>query len=625
MAEPVEPPIQLVVPAELTGPLWRRAAAALAAKLLAELLFEEELRAEPAGEGRWRVDVGDAAYRFTGRRAALDTWRIDPASVVREDAPEDAREDVPEDEAAPEAADPLRLLLDLHAARGLEPAVTALTATELTATLAADAHLLRTGRPVAELADLPHLELEGHQTGHPWLVANKGRVGFSARDRAAYAPEARRRLRLPWIAVHDDLATYAAVPGLGRDVLLARELDTATRERFAAVLAGQGLDPARYVPMPVHPWQWDEVVVPVFARELAERAVVPLGEAPDEYLPQQSIRTFGNVSRPGGLDVKVSLAILNTMVYRGIPSELVAAAPPGTRWLHALRDADPFLAAEHRLLLPGEIAAACVRHPVLEAVPGVPYRYAQLLGVIWREPLAALLEPGERARTFAALLHVDPDGEPFAGELVRRSGLGAEAWLDRLLGVVLPPLLHLLVRYGVAVNPHGENASVVYADDVPVRLAVKDFVDDLKLLDLRHLAARDPERARRLAVPEHDALPPEVRGVLLHAGPEDLTGSLTKSLLLAHLRYLAPLCEERLGVPEVRFWALARAHVAAYRARFPELAERFALLDVTAPTLQRVCLNRERLLPGGYHDRAERDAHFDVAASGVPNPLWPGA
>jgi siderophore synthetase component len=171
------------------------------------------------------------------------------------------------------------------------------------------------------------------------------------------------------------------------------------------------------------------------------------------------------------------------------------------------------------------------------------------------------------------------------------------------------------------VNPHGENATIVYAGDVPVRLAVKDFVDDMKLLDLAALERTDPERARRLAVPEHDDLPGAVRGVLLRSGPEDLAGSLSKSVLLAHLRYLAPLCEERLGLPEGEFWALGRAHVAAYRDRFPELAERFALLDVTAPTLPRVCLNRERLLPGGYHDRAERDAHFDVEASGVPNPL----
>jgi siderophore synthetase component len=581
MGEPME------TPPELDAALWRRASAELAAKLLAELLFEEELTAEPDAAGRFRVAVGAAAYRFAGRRAELDTWRIDPATVTREGEP----------------ADPMRLLLDLHAARGLDPAVTALTATELAATLAADAHLLRTGRPVAELADLSHPELEGHQTGHPWLVANKGRV--------AYAPEARRRVRLPWIAVHDDLATYAAVPGLDRDSLLEQELDEPVRARFAAAVRDAGRDPARYVPMPVHPWQWDEVVVPVFARELAERAIVPLGEGTDEYLPQQSIRTFGNVTSPERRDVKVSLAILNTMVYRGIPSELVGAAPPGTRWLHRLRDADDFLAREHRLALPGEVAAAGVRHPVLESIDRVPYRYAQLLGVIWREPLATLLGPGERARTFAALLHRDPSGAPFVTELIRRSGLTAAEWTDRLLGVVLPPLLHLLVRYGIAVNPHGENATIIYRDDVPVRLAVKDFVDDMKLLDA----------PAGLAVPEHDELTPEIRRVLLRSGPADLVGSLAKSVLLAHFRYLAPLLQEHAGLAEARFWALARARVAGYRARFPELAERFALLDVTAPTLPRVCLNRERLLPGGYHDRAERDAYFDVAASPVPNPL----
>ena len=595
------------MPPELERGRWALVSARLVAKMLSELLFEEELRAAPDGGAadRWRVDVGDVRYRFTGRRAALDTWRIDAGSVSRGDG----------------AADPTRLLLDLHAARGLEPAVTALTVTELAATLAADAHLRRTGAGVAELAGLGHLELEGHMTGHPWLVTNKGRVGFSAADRAAYAPEARRPIRLPWIAVHERLARYTAVPGLGHDELLRRELDGATRARFTRALTDEHLDPARYVRLPVHPWQWDEVVVPHFARHLADREIVLLGEGPDAYLPQQSVRTFGNVSRPGGLDVKVSLAILNTMVYRGIPSELVDAAPAGTRWLHALRDADPFLAGEHRLVLPGEIAAASVRHPALEAIPQVPYKYAQLLGVIWREPLAGLLDGGERARTFAALLHVDPAGEPFVAELVRRSGLPPATWLDRLLGVVLPPLLHLLHRYGLAVNPHGENATIVYADDVPVRLAVKDFVDDMKLLDLTRLRERDPERARRLAVEEHDDLPEPVRAVLLRTDPDGLVGSLTKSVLLAHLRYLAPLCEEHLGVPEGEFWAMARAHVAAYRARFPELAERFALLDVTAPTLPRVCLNRERLLPGGYHDRAERDAHFDVDATGVPNPL----
>jgi siderophore synthetase component len=66
---------------------------------------------------------------------------------------------------------------------------------------------------------------------------------------------------------------------------------------------------------------------------------------------------------------------------------------------------------------------------------------------------------------------------------------------------------------------------------------------------------------------------------------------------------------------------VARDEVLGYQRRFPELADRFALFDLFAPEFERVCLNRERLLPGGYHDRAARDASFHLGADPVPNPL----
>jgi siderophore synthetase component len=408
--------------------------------------------------------------------------------------------------------------------------------------------------------------------------------------------------------VHRGLASFHGVPGLDEAALRKRELDEDTRQRFTELLTAQRLDPAAYVWLPVHEWQWAEVVVPLFAAELARRHIVPLGAAPDSYRAQQSIRTFGNVSRPDRFDVKLPLSILNTMVYRGIPTELVHAAPHSTAWIHRIRDTDAFLRDECRVILPGEVAAVAVRHPVFEALPAAPYRYRQLLGVIWREPVAAALDPGERARTLAALLHVDPAGRAFVAELVDRSGLAPTRWLAALFAAVLPPLLHLLYRYGIGFNPHGENAIVVYdGSDVPVRLAVKDFVDDMKLLD------ED--------LPEYADLPAQALGVLMRFGAEELTGSIAKSLLMCHFRYLAPLCAEQLGVPEDEFWRLARAQILAYQARFPELAERFARFDLLAPEFARVCLNRERLLPGGYHDRAERDASFHLDAVPVANPL----
>jgi siderophore synthetase component len=441
-------------------------------------------------------------------------------------------------------------------------------------------HLLATALPVAELAELSHIELEGYQTGHPWIAANKGRVGFSARDRLAYAPEHRPVLRLPWIAVHPSLASHH-----GRAVEVPFDV------------------PHTFVALPVHPWQWDEVIAVAFAGEIAAGRIVLLGEGPDDYRPQQSIRTFTNVSRPGELDVKVSLSILNTMVYRGIPTELARAAPPATAWIHSIRDADPFLRDACRVILPGEVAAVAVRHPVLEAIPAAPYRYAQLLGALWREPVAAFLAPGERARTLAALLFVDADGRAFVAELVSRSGLAPEEWLTRLFGAILPPLLHLLYRYGIAFNPHGENGIVIYDADVPVRFAVKDFVDDMKLLE--------DDLPGYSSAPDH----------VMRFGADELCGSIFKSLFVGHFRYLAPLCADQLGVPEDRFWGLVRAQIVGYQSQFPELADRFALFDLLAPEFERVCLNRERLLPGGYHDRAARDASFHLDASPVPNPV----
>ncbi|WP_329109926.1 IucA/IucC family siderophore biosynthesis protein [Micromonospora sp. NBC_01699] len=589
--------MDLLVPPGLVPEVWQRVNAALAAKMIAELAFEQALTPTPLGDGRYRVPLlPGLRYEFRGRPVLMDSWRIEPDSVCRVA------------DEGPEPADPYRLLLDLHRAWGLDPAVTALTIGELSATLAADSWLCSTGLPVAELAELPHLELEGHQTGHPWIFANKGRVGFSAVDRSRYAPESRHTGPLHWMAVHRDLASFHGVPGLDEAALRKRELDEHTRHRFTELLTAQRLDPSAYVWLPVHEWQWDEVVVPLFAAELAQRRIVPLGEAPDHYRAQQSIRTFGNVSRSDRYDVKLPLSILNTMVYRGIPTELVHAAPHSTAWIHRIRDTDPFLRDECRVILPGEVAAVAVRHPVFEALPAAPYRYRQLLGVIWREPVAAALDPGERARTLAALLHVDPAGRAFVAELVDRSGLPPQRWLAALFAAVLPPLLHLLYRYGIGFNPHGENAIVVYDEsDVPVRLAVKDFVDDMKLLD------ED--------LPEYADLPAQALGVLMRFGAEELTGSIVKSLLMCHFRYLAPLCAEQLGVPEHEFWRLVRAQILAYQARFPELAERFARFDLLAPEFGRVCLNRERLLPGGYHDRAERDASFHLDAAPVPNPL----
>ncbi|MEU6949723.1 IucA/IucC family siderophore biosynthesis protein [Streptomyces sp. NPDC046316] len=599
----------LLSPAELTPEAWTRAASRLLAKTIAEFAYEEivepvpapgtqpdsqEATGAPGAPGGLqpyllRLDDG-SALTFTARRGAYGSWRLDPDSLTRDGQP---------------LTDPLDFLVRARRLLNLDGATLGHLIRELTTTLAADARLDRTALPADRLADLGYAELEGHQTGHPWLVLNKGRIGFSATDAARWAPEARRPARLPWIAVSTDLAAYRGVPGLDTpDQLYARELDAEVRETFRAALRDRRLDPDRYLLLPVHPWQWDEVILPLYAPAVAAGAIVPLPADGDLRLPQQSIRTFLNTSRPDRHTVKLPLSVLNTLVWRGLPTERTLAAPAVTSWVHGLRDADPFLRDECGVVLLGEIASVTVEHPLYDRLPEVPYQYKELLGAIWREPLK--LPPGERARTLAALLHTDPHGRAFVAELVERSGLAPTVWLQRLFAALLPPLLHFLYQYGTVFSPHGENAIVVYDDhDVPVRLAIKDFVDDVNISD--H------------PLPEHETMPDDVRAVLLTEEPGYLTQFIHSGLFVGVFRYLAPLCEEQLAVPEDEFWSLVRAEILRHQARFPELKERFELFDLLTPRIERLCLNRNRLHLDGYRDRPERP-HAAVHGT-VPNPL----
>ncbi|WP_436319181.1 IucA/IucC family protein [Streptomyces virginiae] len=605
---PVLPPLPQhpCTPPELTPSTWDFAARRLLAKMLAEFAYEEIVRPVPAPAAAgdaWTLTLDDGSVLgFRARRRAYGSWHVTPDTITL--TPQTAT-------AAPAApasfGDPYDFLVRARTLLGLDGATLGHLVRELSATLAADARIDHTALTADVLADLDYAALEGHQTGHPWLVLNKGRIGLSSSDTAAWAPEARNRQRLPWLAAHTSLAAYRGTAGLEDPArLYSAELDPATRAAFDQTLRDRGLDPLRYLYFPVHPWQWDEVVVPLFAPALAAGDLVPLPADPDVRLPQQSIRTFLNISRPDRHSVKLPLSVFNTMVWRGLPSDLALAAPAVTAWIHSLRDADPFLRDECRVVLLGEVASVTVRHPVYDRLPEVPYQYKELLGAIWREPLTGLLAPGERARTLASLLHTDPRGRSFTAELVTRSGLTPTVWLQRLFAAVLPPLLHFLYRYGTVFSPHGENTVVIFDErDVPVRLAVKDFVDDVNISD-------EP-------LPELASVPAEVRAVLLTEPADFLPQFIHSGLFIGVFRYLSALCEDRLGVAEGDFWSLARAEILRHQARFPELKDRYELFDLLRERITRLCLNRNRLYEDGYRDRPDRP--HAVQYGTVPNPL----
>jgi len=587
---------------DVLGPaVWERANRELVAKLLTELTYEEVVRPRaverPDGGRDLTLALGPLELRATAWPRSMGLWRVDPASVrARRDGA-----DVP----LPDADEVIAVGAP---AIGADPSTAAGLVGEVAATLLSDAMQLATGRPADELLDLDPLLLEGEMRGHPWIVASKGRVGFGADDLVRYAPEARGAIDVEWVAVARDRVDLAAVEGLDHDGVVRAQVGDDGWEALCARARGRGADPAGFAFVPVHPWQWVNRIVPLHAGDLARGRMVPLGGLGARYAPQQSIRTLADLDHPERRYMKLSVSILNTSVHRGIPRARAMAAPSLTTWFTGLCDADPFL-RETGLVMLGEVASASVAHAAFERVPDVPYQHTEMLGAIWRDSVVPRLAPGERAVTLAALIHRDPAGVSFVERLIARSGRDVGDWVAALHACSLPPLLHVLYRYGAAFSPHAQNCMLTLVGDAPARLVVKDFVDDA-------MVSIDP-------LPELAGMPADARAAI-GEGVESMVLSqwIQSGLLVCVHRYLAEILHERMGYPERAFWAAAERVVAAYQERFAgELGDRFALFDFEAPAFVKLCLNRVRILGRGYADDPSRPVAAAVGV--VENPLAP--
>lgn len=562
--------------------IWQQVNQNLTAKMLAEFMYEDMIQPAETERNGKRISYcltlsESVVYTFEAEKRLFDSYHVFPETIHYQD----------------EKVRAVQFLLEISEELGMSAVTTGHLIKEIHNTLLADAHIMKQHKTTSDqLVEVDYAELEGGMTGHPWITYNKGRVGFSYDDYLSYAPENKKAVTLSWLAVRKDRATFHAVDGLDHEDVLGEELDERTFQNFQSVLKNQNADPGDYFFMPIHDWQWENVVVPLFAEELAEGAVIPLGESRDHYLPGQSIRTFANTTNVKKHHVKLPMSILNTLVYRGLPGERTVIAPKVTKYIQGIRNNDEFLRDECKLITPGEVASINYDHPYYSKLPGAPYQYLEMLGCIWRESIYKFIEADECPITLAALLHVDQNGKPFISSLVERSGLTLEEWLDRLFDVTLPPLLHYLYQYGTVFSPHGQNTILVLKDSRPHRLAMKDYVDDVNVSDQQF--------------PELAELTTEMKEVLRTEAPEGLTQFIFTGLFICHFRYLADLLEVYHSYSEYKFWGQVSETILNYQGRFPHLKERFKLFDLFAPTFTKLCLNRNRMIDYGYSDDDDR-------------------
>ncbi|ROP53020.1 IucA/IucC family siderophore biosynthesis protein [Streptomyces sp. PanSC9] len=553
--------------AHLSPERWETAGRLLIRKALAEFAHERLITPEPEDGGYVvRSDDGLTAYRFTAVRRALDHWQIDAPSITR-------HHDGVEVPLAP-----LDFFIELKESLGLSDEILPVYLEEISSTLSSTCYKLTKPEVTsAELARGGFQDIEtGMTEGHPCFVANNGRLGFGVHEYLSYAPETASPVRLVWLAAHRSRAAFTAGVGIEYEDFVRQELGEATVDRFHGKLAGLGLDPADYLLIPVHPWQWWNKLSVTFAAEVARRHLVCLGEGDDEYLAQQSIRTFFNTSDPRKHYVKTALSVLNMGFMRGLSAAYMEATPAINDWLAQLIENDPVLKSTGLSII-RERAAVGYRHLEYERATDRYSPYRKMLAALWRESPVPSLRDGESLATMASLLHVDHEGASFAGALIERSGLAPAEWLRQYLRAYYTPLLHSFYAYDLVYMPHGENVILVLADGVVRRAVYKDIAEEI--------AVMDPDAV----------LPPEVRRIRIEVPDDTKLLSIFTDVFDCFFRFLAAHLAAEGVLEEDGFWRTVAEVTREYQESNPELAEKFRQYDMFAPKFALSCLNRLQL------------------------------
>ncbi|MGH3853250.1 MAG: IucA/IucC family protein [Pseudonocardiaceae bacterium] len=462
------------------------------------------------------------------------------------------------------------------------------------------ARMLRARETPGEvLVFFERLNTEGHNL-HP---CGRGRLGMSPAAVLRHDLESDTATDLIMVGVRRERVTSTA-DELGRDV---GQLLCAEYPRLAIAIGEHlrtaALDPTSYVFLPVHAWQLERVVRPLFTEEIAQRTVVPVPSARLAGVPTSSLRTLLTERSPAGrrLLVKTALDTLIGSTQRSISAHTTNNGPVYSRLLQRVIDREPVLAK--RIVLLEELAGASYLPP---AHAPDPDRRSRALSALVRRDISDYLHPDELPVPGCALpAHAPVTESSLLVELVTRYGAtrgetdlstAGLRFAQEYATLLLPVTVILMTKYGIALEAHLQNCIVTFVDAVPTRLVLRDW-GGMRIY---------PPRLRQRGLP----FTPRPGAVTVTDDVHVMRAKMLYTVLSNHLGEIVAHLVTRCGVDPHAAWRRVRAILEELLTGLdadPALRENVAAdrAALFAPTVPVKAFARMRLDPAGGDQYAQ--------------------
>jgi len=390
------------------------------------------------------------------------------------------------------------------------------------------------------------LDQWGSLEGHPFYPTWKSKPDLSPEEVALLSPEFDARVMVRIAALRKDMAYMERMPHVHSYHEWFASSFPDLWASWKAQLNAKAINEADWLPLPLHPWHLEHYVKKEYAAEIAEGVLITDGPEV-ETLPTMSFRTMmPSVPAPF---IKLPVALWLTSEQRSLQAKSIHMGPRiSTVMQKILAEENGF---DQTLSIFPEEVAFHYRHAVKqEDRPG------RHLSVAFRAGKEAFeRSDGLLPITVAALFTDSPaTGRPLLTELIERNGakadaLAVEAYFRQYARVVTRPVVGIYLLYGIGLEAHQQNTSVLFsADGLPTSLLIRDFGDGRTYAPL--LSARGYE----LQPYVHPGILPTV----FSGDVEPVRTFVLDACFVCHLHEIALMLTREYELAPTRLWDILR-------------------------------------------------------------------
>jgi siderophore synthetase component len=308
-------------------------------------------------------------------------------------------------------------------------------------------------------------------SGHPLHPCHRTKLGLTRDEYIKFSPEFEQEIYLPMAAVYQPLMHHEGMPFGNLEYKDWFQIEFAKQyEMWQIKMKKMELCTDNYYPIFVHPWQYDNMIIKMFACLIEDKSLILFNDIAISVQSSISFRTLISQEQEGQPHIKLPVAIQSTSAVRTVSPASVQNGPKLSYILQQILNKENFFS--------NSIKVAYEMHGLhINENPEI----AKHLSIIYRDNPSKLVDYGYIPIVVAGLFEKVPQTQEsllkdIINNYINNYNGSVINYFTNYVDVVLKAFFDLYLIYGIALEGHQQNTIMVFDNNCcPAYVIVRDL------------------------------------------------------------------------------------------------------------------------------------------------------